>query len=86
VELQQEIRPPISNVPTFLEHSDKNVRRTAIDCLSSLAAQGIFSFLHHEAYVLSLIHSRITAGHPASNSRWPEIVAGSQSDCSQGLN
>jgi HEAT repeat protein len=54
-EFQQEIRPAISGVVKLLQDSDEDVRKAAINCLSSLGAQGIYySFLHHQTSLLSL--------------------------------
>jgi hypothetical protein len=43
VEFQPEIRPAISGVMKLLEHSDWQVRQSAVDCLSGLGAQGTYS-------------------------------------------
>jgi hypothetical protein len=43
VEFQPEIRPAISGVMKLLEHSDSHVCESAVNCLSSLGAQGTYS-------------------------------------------
>jgi hypothetical protein len=67
VELQQVTKPTISVVMRLLQDSDKDVCRTAIDCFSSLAAQGIYSFIYKETSVLDFIPSGVAAGYLASN-------------------
>jgi hypothetical protein len=42
VEFQQEIRPTIAGVMKLLEHSEWQVRQSAVNCLSSLGAQGTY--------------------------------------------
>jgi hypothetical protein len=43
VEFQEEIRPAISGIMKLLQDSDEDVRRSAVNCLSSLGAQGTYS-------------------------------------------
>jgi hypothetical protein len=77
--LQQEIWPAISVVVKLLEHSNKNIRRTAIDCLSSLGAQGTYSLFHFEPFaLLRPLLSELAAGGSASNFRGGEIAAALQ--------
>jgi vesicle coat complex subunit len=79
VELQQDIRPGISVVVKMLEHSDQYVRRAAIDCLSSLGAQGTYSLVHLVPFaLLRLLLSELAAGDSASNLCGDEIAGAFQ--------
>jgi hypothetical protein len=83
VELQQEIRPGISVVVKLLEDSYCNVRRAVIDCLSSLGAQGTYSLVYLEPFVLLRpLPSGVAAGDPASNLRGGEIAGAFRPICS----